>query len=212
MEDVVQSDTTGKKQRCEGRELGRRCTGMFLRLAMLVLSVVLSVPASAQNLTTPEAGTRIRVVIAPDSNKADQYDTSGLFVLRTDSAIVLDRGRDGLDSIPASRVRRIDLQTSTRSAGTNFLRGMIFGATIGGGLGLLLGAAAHDSYSCSDGGFCMTAAGGGLLGGMLGTAVGSLIGLMYGPSEQWQLGETLSGIRAAPGHDGSLRLGISIMR
>jgi len=78
--------------------------------------------------------------------------------------------------------------------------------------GLLLGAAAHDGYSCSDGGFCMTAAGGGLLGGMLGTAVGSIIGLMYGPSEHWQLGETLSGIRAAPGQDGSVRVGISIMR
>jgi hypothetical protein len=184
----------------------------MVRSALLVLSVVVSVPASAQNLTTPEAGTRIRVVIAPDSPNAGRYDTKGLFVVRTDSAIVLDRGTDGLDTIPASLVRRIDLQTSTRSAGTNFLRGTIFGATIGGGLGLLLGAAAHDSYSCSDGGFCVTAAGGALMGGMLGTAVGSLIGLMYGPSEQWQLGETLSGIRATPAHDGSLMLGISIMR
>jgi len=185
---------------------------MFLRSAILVLSVVLSVPASAQNLTTPEAGTRIRVVIASDSNQAGQYDSRGLFVLRTDSAIVLDRGRYGRDTIPASRIRRIDRQTTTRSAGTNFLRGMTFGAAIGGGLGLVLGAAAHDGYSCSDGGFCMTAAGGGLLGGMLGTAVGSIIGLMYGPSEHWQLGETLSGIRAAPGQDGSVSVGISIMR
>lgn len=152
------------------------------------------------------------MIIAPDSNEAGEYDTRGLFVLRTDSTIVLDRGPDGLDTIPASRVRRIDLHTSTRSAGTNFLRGMMFGATMGGGLGLLLGAAAHSSYSCSDGGFCMTPVGGGLLGGIAGTAVGSLIGLIYGPSEQWQLGETLSGIRAAPGHDGSLRLGISIMQ
>lgn len=29
---------------------------MFLRLAILVLSVIVSVPASAQNLTTPGAG------------------------------------------------------------------------------------------------------------------------------------------------------------
>ena len=185
---------------------------MFLRLAVLVLSAVVAVPASAQDLTTPEAGTRIRVIIAPDSNKAGQSDTRGLFVLRTDSAIVLDRGATGLDTIPASRIRRIDVQTSTRSAGTNFLRSTIFGATIGGGLGLLLGAAAHSSYSCSDGGFCMTAAGGGLVGGMLGTAAGALIGLMYGPSEKWRLGETMGGIGAAPGHDGSLRLGISILR
>ena len=183
---------------------------MFVRSALLILSVVISVPASAQNLTTPEPGTRVRVLIAPDSAKARQYDAKGLFVVRTDSAIVLDRGPDGLDTIPASHVRRIDLQTGTRSAGTNFLRGTIFGATIGGGLGLLLGAAAHSSYSCSDGGFCVSPASSALGGGMLGAAVGSLIGLMYGSSEQWQLGETLSGIHATRGHDGSMRLGISI--
>jgi hypothetical protein len=185
---------------------------MFIRSALLILSVVISVPASAQNLTTPEPGTRVRVVIAPDSANARQYDTKGLFVVRTDSAIVLDRGLDGLDTIPDSRVRRIDLQTGTRSAGANFLRGALLGTAIGGGLGLVLGAAAHDGYSCSDGGFCVTAGEAAVGGGMLGAAVGSLIGLMYGTSEQWQLGETLSGIRATRGRDGSLRLGISIMR
>jgi hypothetical protein len=183
---------------------------MFVRSAILVLSVFVSLPASAQNLTTPEAGTRIRVVFAPDSHTAGQYDTKGLFVDRTDSAIVLDRGPDGLDTIPASRIRRIDVQTSTRSAGENIARGMMFGAAIGGGLGFLLAAAEH---SCSDGpGFCVSTGEGAVGGGMLGAAVGSLIGLISGPSERWQLGETLSGIRAAPGHDGSLRLGISIMR
>ena len=125
---------------------------------------------------------------------------------------MLDRGRDGLDTIPVARVRRIDLQTGTRSAGTNFLRSTIFGTAIGGGLGLFLGAAAHSSYSCSDGGFCVTAKGGALLGGGLGGAFGSLVGLMYGPSEQWKLGETVGGIRAARDHDGSFKLGISIMR
>ena len=185
---------------------------MFLRLAILILSAGAAVPASAQNFTTPEAGTRIRVIIAPDSNRAGQYDTKGLFVLRTDSTIVLDRGPAGLDTIPASRIRRIDVQTSTRSAGTNLLRSTIFGAAIGGGVGLLLGAAAHSSYSCSDGGFCMTAAGGGLVGGVLGSAAGALVGLIYGPSEKWRLGETISGVRVEPGHDGSLRLGIFIMR
>jgi hypothetical protein len=185
---------------------------MIVRSAFLLLSVVISVPASAQNLTTPEPGTRVRVVITPDAPNTSQYDRKGVFIVRSDSAIVLDRGPDGLDTIPASRVRRIDLHTSTRSAGTNFLRGTIFGTAIGGGLGLILGAMAHDSYSCSDGGFCVTMAGGMLLGGVLGTGVGSLVGLMYGPSEQWQLGETRTGIRAARGPDGSLRLGISIMQ
>ena len=185
---------------------------MLVRSTLLIFSVAMSVSASAsaQTLTAPEPGARIRVVIAPDSQNSRQYDTKGLLVLRTDSAIVLDRGPDGLDTIPASRIRRLDVQTSTRSAGTNFLRGTLFGAGIGAGLGLLLGAAGHDSYSCSDGGFCMTAEGGVLLGGMAGTAVGALVGLMYGPSEQWQRGATSSGIRATRGHDGSLRLGISI--
>ena len=185
---------------------------MFVRSALLILSLVISVPASAsgQNLTTPEPGTRVRVVIAPDSANARQYDTKGLFVVRTDSAIVLDRGPHGLDTIPASQVRRIDLQTGTRSAGANFLRGALFGTAIGGGLGLVLGAAAHDSYSCSDGGFCVTAGETAVGGGMLGAAVGSLIGLMYGTSEQWQRGERLSGIHATRGHDESMRLGISI--
>ena len=185
---------------------------MLVRSALLILYVVLSVSASAsaQNLTTPEPGTRIRVVISPDSGNARQYETEGLFVLRTDSDIILDRGSEGLDTIPASHVRRIDLGITTRSAGANLLRGTILGASIGGGLGLLLGTAAHSSYSCSDGGFCITAADGVLGGGMLGAVVGSLIGLMSGPSEQWQLGETVSGISATRGHDGSLRLGISI--
>ena len=185
---------------------------MFVRLALLVLSVVTAVPASAQNLTTPEPGRRVRVLIAPDSAHAGQYDAKGLYVLRTDSAIVLDRGPDGLDTIPTARIRRIDQQTGSRSAGANFVRGTLFGTAIGGGLGLLLGAAAHSSYSCSDGGFCVTPEGGTLLGGVLGAAVGSLIGLMYGPSEQWQRGEKLSGISAARNPDGSFRLGISIMR
>jgi hypothetical protein len=162
---------------------------MVVRWVLLVLSVVISVPVSAQSLRTPEPGARVRVLITPDSPRTARYDAKGLFVIRTDSAIVLDRGRDGLDTIPASRVRRIDLQIGTRSAGVNFLRGTMFGALIGGGVGLVLGAAAHDSYSCSDGGLCITAGEGALGGGMLGVAVGSLIGLLYGSSEQWQRGE-----------------------
>ena len=168
---------------------------MFVRSALLILSVVMSVPtsASAQTLTAAQPGARIRVVIAPDSDNARQYDTKGLLVLRTDSTIVLDRGPNGLDTIPASRIRRIDRQTSTRSAGANFLRGTIFGTAIGGGLGLLIGAAGHDSYSCSDGGFCMTPAGGVLMGGMAGTAVGALVGLCMVPQNSGSAGQRPAG-------------------
>src|SRR5215216_2268840 len=143
---------------------------MPVRSALLAFSVAISVPAAAQTLTTPEAGTRIRVVIAPDSLRDGEDDTKGLFVLRTDSALILDRGGHALDTIPTSLIRRVDLQTGTRSAGDNFLRGTMFGAAIGGGAGLLLGAAAHDSYSCSDGGFCMSAGAGALGGGVVGAA------------------------------------------
>ena len=166
---------------------------MSVRSALLVVSVVISAPASAQNLTTPDSGTRVRVVIAPDTSNARPEETSGLFVLRTTSAIVLDPASQGLDTIPVSRVRRIDLQIGTRSAGVNFLRSTMFGTLIGGGLGLLVGAMAHDSYSCSDGGFCISAGGGALAGGVVGAGVGAIIGLIYGPTEQWQRGEMLPG-------------------
>lgn len=161
--------------------------------ALLLFSVVTAVPVSAQNLTMPELATRVRVVVAPDSLNAPLHQTSGLLVLRTNSAIVLDRGSQRLDTIGTSRIRRIDLQTGTRSAGANFLRSTMFGTLIGGGLGLLVGAAAHDGYSCSDGGFCISAGGGALAGGMVGAGVGSIIGLMYGSSEQWRRGEMLRG-------------------
>jgi hypothetical protein len=165
--------------------------GQRVPSVLLVLSVVISIPASAQDLTTPEFGTRVRIVIAPDSSSSRPDETRGLFVLRTDSALVLDRGSRGLDTIQASLIRRIDWQTGTRSAGTNFLRSTMFGTLIGGGLGLLGGAAAHDSYSCSDGGFCISAGGGALAGGVVGAGVGAIIGLIYGPTEQWQRGEML---------------------
>ena len=176
-------DSAGQRVRCGSSSI--------VQSALLVLSVVISVPASAQNLTTPEFGTRVRVVFAPDSLNARLHETSGLFVLRTNSGIVLDRGSQGLDTIQASLIRRIDRQTGTRSAGTNFLRSTMFGTLIGGGLGLLGGAAAHDSYSCSDGGFCISAGGGALAGGVVGAVLGAIIGLIYGPTEQWQRGEML---------------------
>ena len=167
---------------------------MWVRGALLVLSVVMSSPASAQNLTTPESGTRVRVVIAPDSlGAARLVQRSGLFLLRTSSAIVLERDSQKLDTIPASHVRRIDVHTGTRSSGENFLRSTTFGTLIGGALGLLVGAAAHDSYSCSDGGFCMSAGAGALAGGVVGAGVGAAIGMIYGPTEQWQRGEMLPG-------------------
>ena len=86
---------------------------MSVPWALLAALVNIPVSSSAQSLPTPEPGTRIRVVLVSDATGAGRYDRKGLFVGRTDSAIVLDLGLNRLDTIPTLRVRRIDRQTGT---------------------------------------------------------------------------------------------------
>ena len=97
-----------------------------------------------------------------------------------------------------------------RSLGASVAHGALIGAAIGAGAGLLVGAALHDGYSCSDGGFCVTAVGGAIIGAGAGAIVGSIVGLVSATAEP-------SGVRearmiAAPGPGGTMRVGVSLIR
>lgn len=184
---------------------------MSIRSALLALSVFAAAPAGAQSPAAPELGTRLRVQLTPDSPDASEGPAIGTLVARSESVILLDRGgRRGIDTIPQSQVRRIDIATGRRSLGANVLRGTWIGGAILGGAGLIAGAALHNGYECYDGGFCVSAGGGALVGGVLGMATGALLGLMSGSTTQWQRGQPAVRVSFTPTGRGTMMVGLSI--
>ncbi len=182
---------------------------MRTRSVFLALLVIGSGPAAAQAVS-PAPGARIRILFTPDSPHASPAQTIGTLVAHTDSSLVVDRGRRGVDTIPQSRIRRIDIAVGHRSLGGNVLRGTWIGGAIVGGVGLIAGAALHNGYECSDGGFCVSAVDGLVVGGVLGMAGGALVGLMSGSTTRWRHGQPVARVAIAPVRDGAVVVGLSI--
>lgn len=182
---------------------------MRTRSVCLALLAVGSGSAAAQTVS-PEPGARIRVLFTPDPSVASSAEAIGMLVVRTDSSLVVDRGRRVVDTISQSRIRRIDVAIGHRSLGGNVLRGSWIGGAIVGGVGLIVGAALHDGYSCYDGGFCVSAGDGAVIGGVLGMAGGAVIGLMSGSTTRWQHGQPVVRVTMAPARDGAVMVGLSI--
>lgn len=182
---------------------------MKIRFGSLAVAAMtlLPVPSHAQ---AAAPGTRVRVVMAPEAKGRASDPAIGRLVALDDESLVLDRG-DGLDTIPMARVRRVDVRAK-QSIGASVLHGTWLGAVIGGGAGLIAGAAFHDGYSCSDGGFCVSAGAGAVTGGVLGAAVGSIVGLISGTGEHWQRGATRPEVTVIPGRHGALLIGLSLRR
>ena len=100
-----------------------------------------------------------------------------------------------------------------RSLGSSVLRGTVIGGFVGIAAGALVGAAFHDGYSCSDGGFCMTAGGGAVLGAGVGMVAGAIGGLIFHhPAASAADAVSPEGMLAGPGSDGTVLVGISLRR
>lgn len=147
----------------------QRCRS--LRLAPVVLLV--STVASAQDAPLMTSGSRLRVstrVGAP---------LVGLLQSTDATSMTLDVAGQGATTIARSDVVRVELSTGQRSRAR---QGLLVGALVGTGLGILLGQS-NDSPEGCDGWDCGTSAV--LVGAAAGVALGAGVGALL-KTEGWE--------------------------
>jgi hypothetical protein len=164
--------------------------------------VLLSVPTSAQNAGPAgprlDAGTRIRLTVAPSV-----HAVVGVVIEHRADTLVVRKDADGSTmTIPLGQVVGLDVSHGAR---TTARRGAVVGLGAGALVGLAVGAVTYRRPNCTDSSFCIDV-GPGLdmiadagVGGLVGLVAGALIG-----SLSIELWEPATGIV-----DGRSRVGIA---
>lgn len=147
-------------------------------LALLVIGMLVVPPVLDAQAVHPGSRVRIR---HPGAGPR----TGTLVALAADTLVV--RWTDAADSarIPVSQVSRLDVSRgSQRRIMSRMGGGLAIGAAAGAVIGLALGVA----EDCEAELFCITPAGGALVGGVLFGATGAVVGALTGirPSERWE--------------------------
>lgn len=147
---------------------------------ILILSLAfLAHPARAQEAGALEPGSRIWVEAAGLELKGT------LLLLKMDSLRLTPESYGQALTVATSQIERLRV-AQPRSSGRGALRGLGWGALIGGGVGAVVSVIGEAGCS---GGFCFGYGGAALAGGVVGGALGGLAGALIGsvaPGERWE--------------------------
>jgi hypothetical protein len=154
-------------------------------LGALILGLIVTSTTLGQESTVLNSGTRIRFTLAEQSRNDSAI--SGTFVnLNADSLAYRSALTNEVKMVPIDRLTSFDRRRS-RDAGEGAMRGLKWGAPIGGVFGLAAGVACADQdewwayYDCSAGEVVLVSV---VMAG-IGGGIGALIGAAL-PGERWE--------------------------